>query len=132
MVEGLGLLRAATLLLPEQIIFDDEIYHTHRNLAQGIDTTPEELALEVIEAVGPRGHFLFEEHTRRMVEKIWLPKLTHPDPTKGHQPALDIRKRARATFERILAQHQPEPLPEDLQVELQKIMKAAEKEDFVG
>jgi trimethylamine--corrinoid protein Co-methyltransferase len=132
MVSGLGLLRAATLLLPEQIIFDDEIYHTHRNLAQGIDTTADKLALDVIEEVGPRGHFLFEEHTRRMVEKIWLPKLTHPDPKKGHRPAPDIRKRARGTFKRILVQHQPEPLPEDLQVELQKIMKAAKKEDLVG
>ncbi|MEE9598991.1 MAG: trimethylamine methyltransferase family protein, partial [Anaerolineales bacterium] len=37
MVEGLGLLRAATLLIPEQIIYDDEIYHTHRILAKGID-----------------------------------------------------------------------------------------------
>lgn len=128
MVEGLGLLRAATLLLPEQIIYDDEIYHTHRNLAEGIDTTPDKLALDVIEAVGPGGHFLGQKHTRRTIRDIWLPKLTHPDPTMDDQPSPDIRGRARATFERILAQHQPEPLPKDLQVELQSIMKTAESE----
>jgi trimethylamine--corrinoid protein Co-methyltransferase len=125
------LLRAATLLLPEQIIFDDEIYHTHRILAEGIDTTPDKLALDVIEAVGPRGHFLFEKHTRQMIENIWLPKLTHPDPMTDDQSSSDIRRRARATFEKILAQHKPEPLRKELQVELRKIMQAAEKDVIV-
>jgi trimethylamine--corrinoid protein Co-methyltransferase len=131
MVEGLGLLRAATLLLPEQIIYDDEIYHTHRNLAEGIDTNPEKLALDVIEAVGPGGHFLGQKHTRHAIRDIWLPKLTHPDPTIDDPPSPDIRRRARATFERILAQHQPEPLQEDLQGELRKIMEAAERDVIV-
>jgi trimethylamine--corrinoid protein Co-methyltransferase len=125
------LLRAATLLLPEQIIFDDEIYHTHRILAEGIDTTPDELALDVIEAVGPRGHFLFEKHTRQMIESIWIPKLTHPDPMTDERSSSDIRRRARATFEKILARHQPEPLPKVLQDELRKIMQAAEEDVVV-
>jgi len=132
MVEGLGLLRAATLLLPEQIIYDDEIYHTHLNLAEGIETTPDKLAMDVIDAVGPGGHFMGQKHTRHAIRDIWLPKLTHPDLTMDDQPSPDIRKRARATFERILAQHQPEPLKKDFQVELQKIMKAAEKEEMAG
>jgi len=126
MVEGLGLLRAATLLLPEQIIYDDEIYHTHRVLAGGIDTTPDKLALDVIAAVGPGGHFLGQKHTRRTIREIWLPQLTHPAPSMDGQPPLDVRQRARATFERILTEHQPEPLPEDIQAELQDILKAAE------
>jgi trimethylamine--corrinoid protein Co-methyltransferase len=126
MVEGLGLLRAATLLLPEQIIFDDEIYHTHRILAEGIDTSADKLALDVIETVAPGGHFLGQKHTRRTIRDIWLPKLTHPAPSVDSQPPPDIRKRARAIFKRILAEHQPEPLPEDRQVELQSILKAAE------
>jgi trimethylamine--corrinoid protein Co-methyltransferase len=132
MVEGLGLLRAATLLLPEQIIYDDEIYHTHRKLAEGIDTTPDELALDVIEAVGSGGHFLGQKHTRKKIRDIWLPKLTHPDPTIDDQPSPDIRKRARSTFEWILTQHQPEPLAKDLQAELQNIMLAAERDGIAG
>jgi len=127
MVEGLGLLRAATLLLPEQIIYDDEIYHTHRVFAEGIDTSIDKLALDVIETVGPGGHFLAQKHTRRAIRDIWLPKLTHPAPTMGEQPASDIRERARATFERILTEHQPEPLPEIIQSEIKNIMKAAEE-----
>jgi trimethylamine--corrinoid protein Co-methyltransferase len=128
MVEGLGLLNAATLLLPEQILFDDEIYHTHRVLVEGIETTSDTLALDVIGAVGPGGHFLGQKHTRSSIRNIWLPKLTHPDPTMDDPPSSDIRERARTAFEWILANHQPEPLPKDMQAELRIIMDAAEKE----
>lgn len=127
MVEGLGLLKAATLLCPEQIIFDDEIYHTNRRLAEGIDTDPEHLALDVIAAVGPGGHFLAQRHTRQAIREIWLPELTHPAPRVDTGPSPEIRERARETFTRILRDHQPMPLPEDLQTELQSIIRAAER-----
>jgi trimethylamine--corrinoid protein Co-methyltransferase len=126
MVEGLGLLRAATLLLPEQIIYDDEIYHTNRILVEGINTGADQLALDVIAAVGPGGHYLAQKHTRRTIRDIWIPELTHPAPVTVNQPSPDIRDRARATFKRILTEHQPEPLSKDLQIELQSILMAAE------
>ena len=126
MVEGLGLLRVATLLLPEQIIYDDEIYHTNSILMEGIDTSADQLALEVIAAVGPGGHFLAQKHTRRTIRDIWIPELTHPAPTIVNHPPPDIRERARATFNRILTEHQPEPLSQDLQIDLQSILKTAE------
>ncbi len=126
-VEGLGLLRAATLLVPEQIIYDDEIYHTNRILVEGIDTSIDQLALDVIEAVGPGGHYMAQKHTRRTIRDIWLPELTHPAPSMSNQPAPDIRERARATFRKILKEHQPEPLAEDIQRELESILKAAEE-----
>jgi trimethylamine--corrinoid protein Co-methyltransferase len=128
MVEGLGLLRAATLLLPEQIIYDDEVYHTHRILSEGINTKAENLALDVIQAVGPGGHFLSQKHTRQAMRNIWLPKLSHPDPRMTGFASRDIRSRARETFENILKDHQPEPLPRESKIELQNIISAATKE----
>jgi trimethylamine--corrinoid protein Co-methyltransferase len=125
MVEGLGLLKAATLLVPEQIIYDDEIYHTHRKLLDGIDTSPDQIALDVIAAVGPGGHYLGQKHTRRTIRDIWLPNLTHPAPIMDEKPQLEIRERARATFNKILAEHQPEPLNAEVQLELAKIIEYA-------
>ena len=132
MVEGLGLLQAATLLLPEQVIYDDEIYHTHRILTEGIDTSADKLALDVIKTVGPGGHFLGQKHTRRTIRDIWIPELTHPSPMIAPQPSPDIRQRARTMFERILKEHQPDPLAKNIQVELQSIMKAAERQEVYG
>jgi len=132
MVEGLGLLRASTLLMPEQIIFDDEIYHTNRLVVEGIDTSADQLALDVIEAVGPGGHFMAQKHTRRTIRDIWIPKLAHPAPTMSNQPSPDMRERARAIFKRILAEHKPETLPQDIQVEIRRILKLAEESDNDG
>jgi trimethylamine--corrinoid protein Co-methyltransferase len=125
---GLGMLGASTLLVPEQILFDDEIYHTHRLLAEGLHVERDALALDVIAAVGPGGHFLAQKHTRRQIREMWIPELSHPRPSpEGRTPA-DIRLRARAKLERILTEHKPEPLDRTARAELQKILKAAKEE----
>jgi trimethylamine--corrinoid protein Co-methyltransferase len=128
LVTGGGMLKASTLLVPEQIIFDDEIYHTHRILAEGIDASGDGLALDVIAAVGPRGHYLAQDHTRRHLREIWIPTLSHPRRSLDGKPLADIRRRARAELDRILAEHQPEPLEEAAQAELQVILDAAARE----
>lgn len=125
---GLGMLGASTLLVPEQILFDDEIYHTHRILARGLDASDEGLALDVIASVGPGGHFLSQKHTRRHLRDVWIPSLTQPRPGTDGRKQPDIRQRARAEFDRILAEHQPEPLEPAVQTELQAILSAAERE----
>jgi trimethylamine--corrinoid protein Co-methyltransferase len=128
LASGLGLLKAATLLVPEQIIFDDEIYHTHRILAQGVDVSAGNLALDVIAGVGSRGHFLAEEHTRQHIGERWIPELTHPRPSLDHRPSTDIRRRARAKLDKILMGHEPEPLDHGVQAELRAILDAAERD----
>jgi trimethylamine--corrinoid protein Co-methyltransferase len=122
---GLGMLKASTLLVAEQLIFDDEIYHTHRLLAEGLDVSTDSLALDVIAAVGPGGHFLAQQHTRKYMREIWIPRLTHPRPSLDSKPLPDIRRRARAEFDRILTKHEPEPLEEKVQAELRAILNAA-------
>ncbi len=123
---GLGLLDASTLLVPEQIIFDDEIYHNHRGLVQGLDTGPDQIALEVIEAVGPGGHFLSQKHTRTHLRQVWIPELTHPRLTPEAQNHQDIRQRARAKFDHILAEHEPQPLDQAARREINLILQMAE------
>jgi trimethylamine--corrinoid protein Co-methyltransferase len=127
-VTGGGMLRASTLLAPEQIIYDDEIYHTHRILAEGLNTSVDGLALEVIKAVGPRGHYLAQEHTRQHLRNVWIPDLSHPRPPLDGSPLPDMRHRAKAELQRILAEHEPEPLEEAVRAELEAIIAAAERE----
>ncbi len=125
---GLGMLGASTVLVPEQIIFDDEIYHTNRILAEGIDTSPDGLALDVLAAVGPRGHFLAQKHTRRYIKEIWMPELSYPRQPADRSSLPDIRERARAKLKQILAEHQPQPLSDVVRSELQGILEAAGRE----
>jgi trimethylamine--corrinoid protein Co-methyltransferase len=138
MVTGGGMLKASTLLVPEQLIFDDEVVHINRVLAEGIDTAADGLAVAdavgVIAAVGPRGHFLAQEHTRQQLRKVWIPELTHPRPSPGGPrapagaPGVELRQRARARLAQILAEHHPEPLDAAVQAELRAILDAAARE----
>jgi len=128
LAEGLGMVKASTLLVPEQIMFDDEIYHTHRVLAEGVNVDADSLAVDVIADVGPRGHFLAQKHTRRRIREIWIPALTHPRPPRVGEPLGDVRKRARAKLDRVLTEHEPEPLQEAARAELQAILDAAQRE----
>ena len=128
LAEGLGMVRASTLLVPEQILFDDEIYHTHRLLLEGVSVEADSLAVDVIADVGPRGHFLAQRHTRRWVREIWIPELTRPRPPRNGRRLPDIRERARAELDKILAEHKPKPLDKAVQAELRDILNAAEQE----
>jgi trimethylamine--corrinoid protein Co-methyltransferase len=128
MAIGGGLLKASTVLVPEQIIFDDEIYHTHRLLVAGLDTSPAGLALDVVAAVGPRGHFLAQKHTRQHLREVWIPPLTHARPGAAGEPEPTLRQRARAELGRILAEHRPDPLADAAQAELRAVLKAAARE----
>ena len=93
-----------------------------------MDVDADSLAVDVIANVGPRGHFLAQRHTRRWVREIWIPELTHPRPPRDIGPLPGIRERARAKLDKILAEHEPEPLEEAAQAELQAILDAAEQE----
>lgn len=124
---GLGMLKASTLLIPEQIIFDDEIYHSHRILTQGLNINLNGLTLDIIKQVGSGGHFLAQKHTRSNLRERWIPRLTNPQSVNGDGPA-DIQMRARAELDRILDEHQPEPLDKTVQNELVSILEAAERE----
>lgn len=127
MASGLGMLKASTVLLPEQIIFDDELYHMNRVVAEGIPLGAEKLALDEIKAVGPKGHFLAQKHTRKHVRDLWIPRLTHPADMEDGD-GVDVRQRARAKLERILSEHEPEPLHEAVKSELEVILSSAERE----
>jgi trimethylamine--corrinoid protein Co-methyltransferase len=123
---GMGLLEGCTVLHPEELVLDTDIYHRVRIDAAGLDTSREALALDVIKAVGPRGHFLRQRHTRDQMRKREFSDLTA-------QPGEDGRYRdpvevACQKVDWILENHHPEPLEEAQQAELTRILVAAGRE----
>jgi trimethylamine--corrinoid protein Co-methyltransferase len=128
LIVGSGLLEASTLLVPEQIVLDDEIYHTNRVLLEGLEIDAKSLALDTISHVGPKGHYLAQRHTREHLREIWIPLLGQPRPSPATEPGANPRQRARAQLQRILAEHRPEPLYEAVKGELASILDAAERE----
>jgi len=123
---GIGLLRGSTLLYPEALVLETEIYNNVRNSAAGVDTNPDHMALDVIQSVGPRGHFLREKHTRKYFRKLGFSEVVYvPDIGGSYRDPLEV---AREKTDWILKNHHPEPLSENQQNELTKIITTAEQE----
>ena len=123
---GMGLLQGSTLLYPESLILDSELYHRVRVNAARLDTSPEYMALDVIQTVGPRGHYLKERHTRDHFHKLDFSSLVHVyDNAGGYRDPIEL---AREKTDWILANHHPESLTELQQAELNRILDAADKE----
>jgi trimethylamine--corrinoid protein Co-methyltransferase len=125
-VTGMGLNRSYTLLYPEAIILDDDLYHRARYALMSMDVNPETLALDAIQAVGPGGHFLRQKHTRKHMRTAMVPAITHSRDTQGkYRDPLEV---AREKISWILENYQPEPLEAAKQAELAKILAAADRD----
>jgi len=123
---GMGLLKGCTVLYPEELVLDTDIYHQIRINAAGLDTSREEMALDIIKEVGPRGHYLSHRHTRTHMRRRQFSDITRqPGPDGRIRDPIEV---ARERTDWILENHHPEPLAEAQQAELDRILKAAEGE----
>ena len=125
-VTGMGLDRTYTLLYPEGLILDDDIYQRARHALLPLDVDEETFALDVVASVGPAGHFLAEEHTRTPHADVAPPGPPPRDPPEGgYRDPVEV---ARERVAWIRANHHPEPLDPAQQAELTRILAAADRE----
>jgi trimethylamine:corrinoid methyltransferase-like protein len=123
---GLGLLESCSLLYPEAVILDSDIYHRIRIEAAGLDTGREALALDVIRDTAPRGLFLKHRHTRENLRRRVYSDLTAQVDRSGRlRDPVDV---ARQKVDSILKDHHPQPLQGTQQAELTRILAAADRE----
>jgi trimethylamine--corrinoid protein Co-methyltransferase len=125
-VTGMGLAETYTLLYPEQIIMDSDIYHRARYYLKSMEVSAETLALDTIHAVGPGGHFLAQKHTRKYMRNSMVRGIAHQVGPDGKYR--DPREVARERVKWILKNHQPEPLEDSKKAELSRILAAADRE----
>jgi trimethylamine--corrinoid protein Co-methyltransferase len=121
----LGLTGSSMILYPEQVILQHEACQYAYDLLQGFEFDEADMALDVIARVGPRGHFLGQKHTRRHIRDFRLPSLARED-AKG-KPR-DAQEVALEEFKRLNETHHPQPLPDEVLAELDRILAAAERE----
>jgi trimethylamine--corrinoid protein Co-methyltransferase len=123
---GLGLLESCTLWYPEAMLLDADIYQRVRHEAAGLDTSPQELALDLIREVGPRSHFMAHPHTRTNLRKRAFSRLSGQAAKTGG--LLDPLEVARGRAEQILREHHPQPLEDRQSAELRRILNTARQE----
>ena len=125
-VTGMGLSRTYTLLYPEQLLLDIDLYQRARHYLQLLEVNEETLAMDSIRAVGPGGQFLGQKHTRDHMRTSFVRAITYQlDGKNKYRDALEV---AREQTRWIIENHQTEPLEEAKKLELARILAAADKE----
>jgi trimethylamine--corrinoid protein Co-methyltransferase len=125
MVHDVGYLEGGMCNSLEQIVICDELINYVKRFMQGLVVNEETLALDVIDQVGPHGDFLGTTHTNRHFREDWYPKLFDRNNFDGWlaDGAKTLRQRAVERVDEILAEHQPQPLPQDVQDKLNAFLK---------
>jgi trimethylamine--corrinoid protein Co-methyltransferase len=127
MLLGVGLLHGSRIWSYPQMLMDCEIFRIVHKMMDGILVSDETLALDVIRAVGPGGHFLAQKHTRKHMHDVWLPTLMDRRPYDEWEKERDgAGDWARARARQILATHQPSPLDPKLGKEFERIIMEVE------
>jgi trimethylamine--corrinoid protein Co-methyltransferase len=127
----LGLVGSSMILYPEQVILEHEVCLYAYEVLHGFHFDEADMALDVIADVGPCGHFLRQRHTRKRIRDFRLSRVLRQIGPNGHHR--DPRLAAQEEFERISDTHHPQPLPEEVLAELDRILAAAEREaDRIG
>ncbi|MDH5713559.1 MAG: trimethylamine methyltransferase family protein [Candidatus Bathyarchaeota archaeon] len=130
-VYGAGSLEGGMVASFEELVMDDEICRAVLKAVQGIEVNDETLAVDVIDKVGPGGHFLAEKHTlKHFKEELFFPELSDRSSYDAWKKAggKSLVKRARERAEEILKDHWPTPLDKDVQTEISETIRRAERE----
>jgi trimethylamine---corrinoid protein Co-methyltransferase len=114
----------------EQLVIDDEISGILYRFMQGIDFTPEKMALDSIREVGPGGNFLSHDHTLKYLRtgehRLKELSLRYSLRKWKEQGKPDLITRARERVRRILSTHKVEPLAGPIQQSITEIINEFE------
>jgi trimethylamine--corrinoid protein Co-methyltransferase len=112
-----------------QLAMMDEAIGYARRITRGIEVNDDTLAVEVINHVGPNGHYLREQHTRRYFKsEFWYPKLCDRRNFEEWDMLgrTTMRDRTIARVHDILASHQPSPIKPETESVIREVLEAAE------
>jgi trimethylamine--corrinoid protein Co-methyltransferase len=121
----LGLTGSSMILYPEFVILQHEACRYAYDLLYGFEFDAADMALDVTAKVGPGGHFLAQKHTRKHIRDFRLTSLEYED--AGGNPR-DTQEVALEKFNQLNETHRPKPLPDEVLIELDRILAAAERE----
>ena len=121
-----GILESFNCMSYEKFIIDDEMCGMVKRIKRGIQINPDTLALDVINAVGPGGHFLDKDHTLDYFRtEFYQPRLSNRDDyvtwqTSGSPQCMET---AHQKYKEILATYEPPDLPADVDKDLRTFIR---------
>jgi len=125
---GLGMLESHMAVSMEQSVIDDEIFQSIFRIMRGSEISERTIteALDVIEAVGPGGHYMSQPHTLQHISsEFYVSKLAdRRGRSSWEKDKKGILENAHDKVTHILKEHQVEPLPPDVERKIDKIAQS--------
>ncbi|MBW6463984.1 MAG: trimethylamine methyltransferase family protein [Firmicutes bacterium] len=121
--DAFGLLEFCTTLSYEKMVVDNDSVGMALRAVKGVEVSKETIATDIIEEVGPGGHFLDHPHTVEHVRKeFYFPKLSDRQQRSVWEEAgsKDTFTRAHEEARRILEKHEPLGFSEDMEKHLRE------------
>jgi trimethylamine--corrinoid protein Co-methyltransferase len=112
----------------DMLVMQHELIGYVERVMRGIRFEDDLLGLEAIAEVGPGGTFMDHEFTAtNFRQELWFPRLLDRSfydewARRGQRTLAD---RCRETKEQLLREHQPEPLPDDVDQEIERVLASA-------
>ena len=130
LIHDVGYLESGLLGSFDMLVMSDEVIGMAKRVLAGVTITPETLAVDTIERVGPGGHYLTQEHTRHHFRKeLWFPALMDRQQRRSWQSSggKTMAERVRARVLDILEHHEPMPIPAGAEAGLKELVAKADE-----
>lgn len=129
MIYGVGMLDSALTWDYASALLQNEFLDMVLKVVNGIQISETNIAYDVIKDVGPAGEFITHEHTLQNFKKMSKTTLMNRQ-DRGEWEVAGSREIADLAYERsleILDTYHPEPRPDDVQRELDRIYSEFEE-----
>jgi trimethylamine--corrinoid protein Co-methyltransferase len=131
LIHDVGYLDSGMVCSAEMLVMGNEVIGMAKRFIRGIRVDHETLARELVEKVGPGGHYLQEKHTvRHMRDELWMPQLL----TRQHRDiwrqegAKDMAQRVGERVRELVESHQVPPLSNAILTALETLKRKGEEE----
>jgi trimethylamine--corrinoid protein Co-methyltransferase len=129
LIHDVGYVESGMTASYQQLVSMNEVAGLVKRIMRGVELNSETVPLDLIDRVGPGGHFLGEEHTFNHFRRNWIPELFDRSPRDEWEQdgELTLGDRAAARVRHILEHHEPAPLDEDIASALERTIQRAEE-----
>jgi len=128
-VVGPGMLDGSMVSSLEKLVIDTEIFRLGRHAQRGVNTNDKMWLTDLIKKTGPGGTYLLEESTVKAVrsDDWYISDLGSHETYESwrEKGKKDVLEEAHEKVNEILKNHEPLPLGDDVEQELDKICKRA-------
>ncbi len=124
-IHDLGYLDCAMTGSLELVAFCDDVIEWIKRYWRPLEISEETLALDVIHATGPDGHFLETDHTLRHVHEVWTPTLFDRNDfeTWSSKGSLTLQQRANQRVKEIIKTHRAASLTPQVTAKIDAMLR---------